>query len=138
MVTNNHFNLIPAEDGVTDKVVEGDVVVKHTPTETMWADMNTKPKLGSAFRIDRSHMMNCEEDYTETELCPEDRSQASQHSILEVSPIPHDTTQKGIHQSQKVSWGRSQECVGNGRKLGGHSSWDILTSALARVSKKVG
>eukprot|EP00804_Cyclotella_cryptica_P023105 CCRYP_000347-RE/>CCRYP_000347-RE protein AED:0.29 eAED:0.21 QI:0/-1/0/1/-1/0/1/0/371 len=44
---------------VTDKVADGDVVIKHTPTETMWADMNTKPKQGKAFRVDRSYMMNC-------------------------------------------------------------------------------
>ena len=47
---------------VTDKVADGDVIIKHTPTETMWADMNTKPKQGRAFRIDRSKMMNCPED----------------------------------------------------------------------------
>eukprot|EP00804_Cyclotella_cryptica_P002489 CCRYP_018085-RG/>CCRYP_018085-RG protein AED:0.29 eAED:0.29 QI:0/-1/0/1/-1/1/1/0/626 len=47
---------------VTDKVADGDVVIAHTPTETMWADMNTKPKQGRGFRVDRSYMMNCPVD----------------------------------------------------------------------------
>lgn len=47
---------------VTDKVAEGDLEIKYIPTEKMWADMNTKPKQGLPFRVDRSQMMNCEVD----------------------------------------------------------------------------
>eukprot|EP00804_Cyclotella_cryptica_P011844 CCRYP_015374-RA/>CCRYP_015374-RA protein AED:0.32 eAED:0.30 QI:0/0/0/1/1/1/3/0/311 len=47
---------------ITDKVAEGDIVIKHAPTEEMWADMNTKPKQGRPFRKDWSQMMNCKED----------------------------------------------------------------------------
>eukprot|EP00804_Cyclotella_cryptica_P012544 CCRYP_019916-RA/>CCRYP_019916-RA protein AED:0.26 eAED:0.26 QI:0/-1/0/1/-1/0/1/0/260 len=39
---------------VTDKVADGDLVIKHTPTETMWAGMNTKPKRGRPFCGDQS------------------------------------------------------------------------------------
>ncbi len=123
---------------VTDKMAEGDIVVKHAPTETMWADINTKPKLGRAFRIDRSHLMNCDEDYTEAELCAGDGSETQKHYIPELTSVPHDTTQTRVQPSRNVSWARSQECVGNGRKLGGRSSWDNLTSALRRVLKRLG
>lgn len=42
------------------KVADSEVVVKHTLTSQMWADMNTKPKQGRSFRTDRSVMMNCD------------------------------------------------------------------------------
>jgi hypothetical protein len=44
---------------VTDRVEQGDVKIEHKPTGEMWIDMNTKPKQGTPFRTDRSHMMNC-------------------------------------------------------------------------------
>ena len=37
---------------VMNKVSDGDVTIKHIPTNKMWADMNTKPKQGSAYRLD--------------------------------------------------------------------------------------
>ncbi len=47
---------------VTDKVADGDILVEYKPTTAMWADISTKPKQGSAFRLDRSEMMNCPVD----------------------------------------------------------------------------
>ena len=44
---------------VTDKVAKGEVVIAHKPTKEMWIDVNTKPKQGTPFRIDRSLLMNC-------------------------------------------------------------------------------
>jgi hypothetical protein len=124
---------------VTDKVADGDVVIKHMPTEAMWADMNTKPKQGRAFRIDRSQMMNCPED-----LCAV--VDGADDNVMEVvsgenknpptaptneTPVPHNT------KARPVSWGSSQECVGSGRKLGGRRTWDVLTSALGGASRRL-
>ena len=53
---------------VKDKVEDGDVVVKHMPTEEMWIDVNTKPKIGKPYRIDRSMIMNCPVDVPDETL----------------------------------------------------------------------
>ena len=47
---------------VTDKIEQGEVVVEHMPTDKMWIDVNTKPKMGRPFRVDRSMIMNCPVD----------------------------------------------------------------------------
>ena len=44
---------------ITDRIKHGDVTVEHMPTEKMWIDVNTKPKQGRPFRVDRSEMMGC-------------------------------------------------------------------------------
>ena len=44
---------------VTDRVAQGDIVIEHKPTGEMWIDAHTKPKQGTPFRTDRSHVMNC-------------------------------------------------------------------------------
>eukprot|EP00804_Cyclotella_cryptica_P030825 CCRYP_015076-RA/>CCRYP_015076-RA protein AED:0.63 eAED:0.44 QI:0/-1/0/1/-1/1/1/0/196 len=126
---------------VTDKVAEGDVLIKHTPTETMWADMNTKPKQGRAFRVDRSKMMNCPEDFdTSNEEDDEDevrkmsKGQRSENAPIQPTRethVTHDT------KARHVTWESLQECVGSGRKLGGRRTWDVMTSALARASKRL-
>ena len=46
----------------------------------MWVDMNTKPKQGTPFRVDRSMMMNVPEDYDD------DIEKANTHPLL--LPIP--------------------------------------------------
>ena len=47
---------------ITDKIEQGEVNVEHMPTEHMWIDVNTKPKEGRPFRVDRGMMMNCPVD----------------------------------------------------------------------------
>ena len=44
---------------ITDKIEPREVKIEHLPTKRMWIDVNTKPKQGTPFRIDRSYMMNC-------------------------------------------------------------------------------
>ena len=44
---------------VTDRVAQGDIVIEHKPTGEMWIDAHTKPKQGTPFRTDRSHVINC-------------------------------------------------------------------------------
>ena len=38
---------------------KGEVVIEHKPTKEMWIDVNTKPKQGTPFKIDRGYLMNC-------------------------------------------------------------------------------
>jgi hypothetical protein len=52
---------------VKDKVDNGELVIKHRPTDQMWSDVLTKPKQGKGFRQDRAMLMNCPEDYDDEE-----------------------------------------------------------------------
>ena len=52
---------------MSDKVAQGDIEVKHMPTDKMWIDCRTKPKQGRPWRIDRSMLMNILEDYNDEE-----------------------------------------------------------------------
>eukprot|EP00804_Cyclotella_cryptica_P016675 CCRYP_001993-RA/>CCRYP_001993-RA protein AED:0.60 eAED:0.37 QI:0/-1/0/1/-1/0/1/0/214 len=126
---------------VTDKVADGHVLIKHTPTKTMWADMNTKPKQGRAFRVDRSKMMNCPEELdTSNEegnedemrmISEEKRNENAPNQPTGETHVTHNT------KARHVTWESSQECVGSGRKLGGRRTWDVMTSALSRASKRL-
>lgn len=53
---------------VKDKVEDGDIVVKHKPTDEMWINVNTKPKIGRPYRVDRSLIMNCPVDIPDKTL----------------------------------------------------------------------
>ena len=44
---------------ITDIIEQGDIVVEWKPTDEMWIDINTKPKMGLPFRKDRAMLMNC-------------------------------------------------------------------------------
>ena len=55
---------------VKDKIEQGEVAVTYKPTEEMWIDVNTKPKQGTPFRVDRSHMMNCPLTWPDETLGP--------------------------------------------------------------------
>ena len=50
---------------IKDKIAKGELTVEHCPTEEMWADILTKPKEGKSFRVFRSNLMNCAEDYSD-------------------------------------------------------------------------
>ena len=59
---------------IKDRVDEGEVKVFDCPTDQMWGDVMTKPLQGTAFRVMRAELMNCDVNYedppeeTETEL----------------------------------------------------------------------
>ena len=118
---------------VADKVADGEVMVKHVPTDKMWADMNTKPKQGLAYRTDRSYMMNCDVDLGEeqekVEEVGEDLLEVNavnvKHRQLEAPPHPVEhsvirTSPASDTERPRVSWAGTQECVGDA-KLGGHN-----------------
>ena len=47
---------------ITDKIEQGEIKVEHMPTNRMWIVVNTKPKQGRPFRVDRGMIMNCPVD----------------------------------------------------------------------------
>jgi hypothetical protein len=48
---------------IKDKVGQGEITIKHCPTDKMWTDINTKPKQGFVFRVFRRHAMGIPTDY---------------------------------------------------------------------------
>jgi hypothetical protein len=52
---------------IKDKVDQGEIRIKHCPTEQMWTDVNTKPKQGLAFRVFRGHVMGIPVDYKDSD-----------------------------------------------------------------------
>jgi hypothetical protein len=52
---------------MNDKIDSRDIRVVHCPTVEMWADVLTKPLQGKAFRVMRSKLMICSEEYKDIE-----------------------------------------------------------------------
>ena len=52
---------------IKDRIDDGEMIIVKCPTEGMWADILTKPLHGKAFRVMRSNLMNCDENYFENE-----------------------------------------------------------------------
>jgi hypothetical protein len=84
---------------IKDRVDDGEIRVIDCPTEKMWADIMTKPLQGTAFRVMRAELMNCDVNYKD--------------------PLEDETAQP-IHSPRTVSWKSvvatpfktPQECVG--------------------------
>jgi len=47
-------------------VDDGEIKVVDCPSEEMWADIMTKPLQGTAFRVMRAELMNCDVNYEDT------------------------------------------------------------------------
>ena len=89
---------------IKDRVDDGEIRVVDCPTEEKWADIMTKPLQGTAFRVMRAELMNCDVNY-------EDPSE--------------EEMEQPIHSPRTVSWKSvvatpfktPQECVGqNGNR----------------------
>ena len=68
---------------IKDRVDDGEIRVVDCPTEEMWADIMTKPLQGTAFRVMRAELMNCDVNYED--------------------PLEAETEQP-IHSPRMVSW----------------------------------
>ena len=55
---------------IKDRVDDGEIKVIDCPTGEMWADVMTKPLQGTAFRVMRAELMNCEVNYEDPTKCP--------------------------------------------------------------------
>jgi hypothetical protein len=72
---------------IKDRVDSGEITVIDCPAEGMWADVMTKPLQGTAFRVMRAELMNCEVNYEdppeEDELNPSaNRKSVSWKSVI--------------------------------------------------------
>ena len=108
---------------VADKVEQGEVVIEHKNTKLMWIDVNTKPKQGTPYKLDRSEIMNCPVD-------------------LPNEGVPGTTRPVSALRPKKTK-PRLQECVGvpskvNGRKpsaTGKHVTWPRqLANTIVRAA----
>ena len=102
---------------VTDKVEQGEIVIEHKNTKKMWIDVNTKPKQGTPYRLDRSEIMNCPVD------------------------VPDETirgTPRPVSALKQKAKPRLQECVGVPSKSSGgrpRVTWPRqLASTLVRAA----
>ena len=84
---------------IKDRVDDGEIRVIDCPSKKMWADIMTKPLQGTAFRVMRAELMNCDVNYED---------------------LPEDEMTQPIHSPRTVSWKSvfatpfktPQECVG--------------------------
>ena len=90
---------------IKDRVDDGEIRVADCPTEVMWADIMTKPLQGTAFRVMRAELMNCDVNYEDPQEKEESGPVASPKTVSWKSVI--STTFK-----------TPQECVGQNRNLG--------------------
>ena len=90
---------------IKDRVDDGEIRVVDCPTEEMCADIMTKPLQGTAFRVMRAELMNCDINYEDPPEKEESDPVAGPKTVSWKSVI--STTFKTL-----------QECVGQNRNLG--------------------
>ena len=90
---------------IKDRVDDGEIRVVDCPTEVMWADIMTKPLQGTAFRVMRAELMDCDVNYEDPQEKEESGPVASPKTVSWKSVI--STTFK-----------TPQECVGQNRNMG--------------------
>ena len=84
---------------IKDRVDDGEIRAVDCPIKEMWADIMTKPLQGTAFRVMRAELMNCDVSYKD---------------------LPEEEMEQPIHSRRMVSWKSviatpfktPQECVG--------------------------
>ncbi len=67
---------------IKDRVDDGEIRVIDCPSKKMWADIMTKPLQGTAFRVMRAELMNCDVNYEDP---PDDKIAQPIHSPRTVS-----------------------------------------------------
>ena len=111
---------------IKDKVDSGEVTIEHRPTDQMWSDMLTKPKQGKGFRVDRSWLMGCDEDYND------EKERHSTHPLLlpkEEGPVDPKTITGTIITQNTNQAGDRRSVLDKVRKS---VTWD---TSLNRVDK---
>ena len=118
---------------IKDKIDDGDVKVVDCPTEVMWADVQTKPMQGKAYRVQRAQLMNCPVDYLDEDLGGKVARSAGDDVGVAAKSAAKNYDVKGTRGSKGIkpaikrdpvdgakpaSFGRAlQECVEQGRIL---------------------
>ena len=107
---------------IKDRVDDGEIKVIDCPTEEMWADVMTKPLQGTAFRVMRAELMNCDVNYEDPQEKEESGPVASPKTVSWKSVI--STTFK-----------TPQECVGQNGNRKGKPMMDRQLRNSCHVSK---
>jgi hypothetical protein len=97
---------------ITDKVAQGDVVIEWLPTDQMWVDVNTKPKIGAGFRRDRAMIMNCPENIPDETLTM-NKMEENIKNKLDTKDINSASKLPVKIRGDKQTTDRLQECVGD-------------------------
>jgi hypothetical protein len=84
---------------IKDKVGQGEISIKHCPTDLMWTDINTKLKQGLVFRVFRGHITGIPTDNRDLDY------KGKVPLLPKVSKLPLTKEQLA-----------SQECVGGDAK----------------------
>ena len=100
---------------ITDKVQQGEAAIEYKPTGDMWIDVNTKPKGGTPYKVDRGYIMNC-----------------PIHIPDETLPNKPVTALRSKKSQQKL-----QECVGGNGKVGTVRSPGTLNGLASRLATAV-
>ena len=106
---------------IKDRIEDGEIKVVDCPTESMWADIMTKPLQGMPFKVQRSKLMNCAVDYSEEDEPTKSREQQEKKAKQLPKPSNKQKTLAGRRHSLHLGK-PSQECVGDrpfSRVLGG-------------------
>jgi hypothetical protein len=87
-----------------DKYDQGDIEFKKCHTSKMWVDMNTKPKQGTPFKVDRSQLMNVPIEYDD------DAERAKTDPLL----LPEPKTKPNSLTDQSKSTSSRRSVLGGG------------------------
>ena len=105
---------------IKDRVDDGKVKVLDCPTEKMWAGIMTKPLQGTAFRVMRAEVMNCDVNYEDP---PEEEES---ESVLS----PKTVSWKSI---VSTTFKTPQECVGQNKNRNPGVLWRWDTRKPRRI-----
>ena len=109
---------------VKDQVDQGEIAIVDCPTGKMWADFLSKPQQGALFKLMRSLIMGCEEDYVDPldpqpksreRICSKENSASSKDSgATRVSPRAKVSAPRLFPLMNRASSAcpSAQECVG--------------------------
>jgi hypothetical protein len=113
---------------IKDRIDSKDIRVVHCPTEEMWADVLTKPFHGKAFRVMQSKLMNCSEEYKDSETNDKKIAQAKDaEKQCKASLVPERMSLQAPTQTLQECVGGSQFLVANRGALG-----------VARIHRRLG
>jgi hypothetical protein len=123
---------------IKDKVESGEISIEHRPTDKMWSDVLTKPKQGKGFRVDRSWLMSCDEDYddekerarTHPKLLPAEEGPVDAKTVVgTIEAKDHDLAvhRRSVLDVKQKSAGKKMERV----------TWDTSLNRVHKSDAKV-
>jgi hypothetical protein len=80
---------------IKDYYNAGEIDLRYCPTDSMWADVLTKPLQGQKFRDMRAFLQNCSRNYDDDFEREEDERGRARHSMKD-SAIPHPSSRECV------------------------------------------